>query len=157
MDLYRQAAEKFETAGDPRHTEVMSHMKRFLGQQFTTSILDGSFAKMVKKSDASRDDKTVPQGEILEQPTYNLSNDDDDDYDDDEDVVIPPTIKMDKKETPVKEKPEDLNDPTLQNMEDIINEAVKDMSDLGMEDDQINTILATPPKQSLSKETDDLA
>ena len=24
MDLYRQAAEKFEVAGDPRHTEVMA-------------------------------------------------------------------------------------------------------------------------------------
>jgi len=161
MDLYRQAAEKFETAGDPRHAEVMAHMKRFLGQQFTTSIIDGSFAKMAKKNDTSRDGKngpSVPQGEILEQPTYNLSNDDDDD---DDDVAIPQATLAVKKETPIKETPvkekvDDVDDPTLQNMEDILNEAVKDMSDLGMGDDQINTILATPPKKSSSEETDDL-
>lgn len=161
MDLYRQAAEKFETAGDPRHAVVMAHMKRFLGQQFTTSIIDGSFAKMAKKNDTSRDGKngaSVPQGEILEQPTYNLSNDDDDD---DDDVAIPQATLAVKKETPIKETPvkekvDDVDDPTLQNMEDILNEAVKDMSDLGMGDDQINTILATPPKKSSSEETDDL-
>ncbi|KAL7537188.1 hypothetical protein ACHAXR_011730 [Thalassiosira sp. AJA248-18] len=152
MDLYRQAAEKFETAGDPRHAEVMAHMKRFLGQQFTTSILDGTFAKMVKKPDATSDEKKsaapVPQGEILEQPTYNLSNDEDDDDD-----VIPEAVK---KDTPIKETPDELNDSTMQNMEDMMNEAVKDMSDLGMEDDEINNILTSPPRKTSSKETDDL-
>lgn len=43
MDLYRQAAEKFELAGDARHEEVMSHMRDFLAKPFVASILDGSF------------------------------------------------------------------------------------------------------------------
>ena len=140
MDLYRQAAEKFESAGDPRHAEVMSHMQRFLTQQFTTSILDGSFSKTVKKPDVGSSEKKavapVPQGEILEQPTYNLSQDDDDDDD-----VVPQATPEKKQETPVKELPEDdPNDTTIQNMEAMMNEAMKDMSDLG---------------KSLSKENDD--
>lgn len=140
MDLYRQAAEKFESAGDPRHAEVMSHMQRFLTQQFTTSILDGSFSKTVKKPDVGSSEKKavapVPQGEILEQPTYNLSQDEDDDDD-----VVPQATPEKKQETPVKELPEDdPNDTTIQNMEAMMNEAMKDMSDLG---------------KSLSKENDD--
>ena len=86
MDLYRQAAEKFESAGDPRHSEVMSHMQRFLSQQFTTSILDGTFISETKK-DATTSSST-PVGEVLEQPSYNLSNEEDDD-DDDADRVSP--------------------------------------------------------------------
>jgi len=153
MDLYRQAAEKFETAGDPRHAEVMAHMKRFLNQQFTTSILDGSFGKKSPPSETSSGEKKaaarVPQGEILEQPKYNFSNDDDDDDD------VAPEAK--KEETPVKEQPEEeITDPTLQNMEDILNEAVKDMSDLGMGDDHINNILTSPAKKTSSEEKDDL-
>jgi hypothetical protein len=154
MDLYRQAAEKFETAGDPRHTEVMAHMKRFLGQQFTTSILDGSFGKMKKKTDSPRGEKKtslpVPQGEILDQPTYNLSNEDEED---DEGV---PSKAEEKKETTTDDKHDDLNDSTLQNMEDMLNEAVKDMTDLGMENDQIQNILSSPPKRASDEVTDDL-
>lgn len=154
MDLYRQAAEKFESAGDPRHTEVMAHMKRFLGQQFTTSILDGSFAKlkMSKKIEAKKGVAPVPQGEILEQPTYNLSNDDDDDVDD---VDVTPKATG-KKEAPIENTLVEREDPTLQNLDDILNDAVKDMSDLGMENDHINNILSSPLKRSPSKETDDL-
>eukprot|EP00956_Cyclotella_meneghiniana_P007670 scaffold10284_cov61-Cyclotella_meneghiniana.AAC.5 len=95
MNLYRQAAEKFELAGDPRHAEVMAHMKRFLNQASTTSILNGSF---VSESEAAATTTAsssilhksapaaVPQGEIIEQPKYNLSNDDDADDD------IPPLL-----------------------------------------------------------------
>ena len=140
MDLYRQAAEKFEVAGDPRHAEVMAHMKRFLNQQFTTSILDGTFRKtapgVVNKADSPRDEEMspVPQGEILEHSTYNLSNDDDDDDD-----VISKSVK---KEAPIDEEtPDALNDSTMQNMDDLLDEAVKDLSDLGMEDHHINNIL----------------
>ncbi|KAL9181469.1 hypothetical protein ACHAXT_010274 [Thalassiosira profunda] len=153
MDLYRQAAEKFETAGDPRHTEVMAHMKRFLGQQFTTSILDGSFANKVKQSDAPQSEEKkaatpVPEGEVLEQPTYNLAEEDD--HDDDVDVAP----KADEKETPEEEGPDELNDSTLQNMEEIMTEAMKDASDLGLEDDEIDEILTSPAKTS--SDVDDL-
>lgn len=43
MDLYRQAAEKFEVAGDARHEEVMKRMRDFLAKPRVSSILDGSF------------------------------------------------------------------------------------------------------------------
>ncbi len=131
MDLYRQAAEKFEVAGDPRHAEVLTHMKRFLNQQFTTSILDGTFmlsaAADAHKVDSPRDEP-VPQGEILDQATYNLSNDDDDDD--------------------VEEAPNRTNDSTLQTVDNMLSEAVKDMSDFGVDDDDINELLTSPTNRT---------
>ena len=133
-------------------------MKRFLNQQFTTSILDGTFAKRIEQTtvtstNSPQDEKKVPDGEILEAPTYNLSNDDDDD---DDDHVAPNPVE-DKGDTSTKDAPDDLNDSTLQNMEDMLNEAVKDMKDVGMEDDDINDILTSPPKKSTDDGKDDLA
>ena len=40
-------------------------------------------------------------------------------------------------------------------MEDMLNEAVKDMSDLGVEDDDINNILTSPKNADDLAETDD--
>lgn len=45
MDLYRQAAERFESAGDVRHEEVVTHMRKFLALPLTVGILDGSYTK----------------------------------------------------------------------------------------------------------------
>lgn len=42
MDLYRQAAERFEVAGDIRHEEVVTHTRKFLALPLTVSILDGT-------------------------------------------------------------------------------------------------------------------
>ena len=142
MDLYRQAAEKFESADDTRHTEVMAHMKRFLNQKFTASILDGTFGKddaVVSNPPASpfeeeRGNVPVPQGEVLEQCKH-LSNDD---HDDDDHM---------KNDNVVGEIVDNINDTTLDNMDDMLAEAVKDMGDLGMEDDHINDILTSPPKK----------
>lgn len=47
MDLYRQAAERFEVAGDVRHEEVVTHMRKFLALPLTVSVLDGSYKKPV--------------------------------------------------------------------------------------------------------------
>lgn len=44
MDLYRQTAEKFESAGDIRHEEVVTHMRKFLAKPTTISILDGTYS-----------------------------------------------------------------------------------------------------------------
>jgi hypothetical protein len=44
MDLYRQTAEKFESAGDIRHEEVVTHMRKFLAKPTTMSILDGTYS-----------------------------------------------------------------------------------------------------------------
>ena len=164
MDLYRQAAEKFESAGDPRHAEVMAHMKRFLNQQFTTSILDGSFIKsepaVVKNtsylSDDSKAASSVPQGEILEQPSYNLSNDDDDDDDDDaiQEASASSTSGTDIVETPAKGASSKLTDSTIKNMDDILEEAKRDMEDFGRGDEDINNILNSPPQKSMNGDDD---
>lgn len=72
MSLYRQAAERFESAGDIRHEEVMNHMRKFLKKPRIISILDGSFSR------TSSPDKT-PQGEILEPIPSQYHHDSDDD------------------------------------------------------------------------------
>ena len=73
MSLYRQAAERFETAGDIRHEEVMNHMRKFLKKPRIISILDGSYSKT--SSPAS----PPPQGEILEPIPSHYHHDSDDD------------------------------------------------------------------------------
>jgi len=79
MDLYRQAAERFEVAGDIRHEEVVTHMRKFLALSLTASILDGSFKKPEEPAPPKRSSEGVPEGEILESP----GGYDDDDADDD--------------------------------------------------------------------------
>jgi len=56
MDLYRQAAERFEVAGDVRHEEVVTHMRKFLALPLTVSVLDGSY----KKTAIATDNKPIP-------------------------------------------------------------------------------------------------
>jgi len=51
MDLYRQAAERFEVAGDVRHEEVVTHMRKFLALPLTVSVLDGSYKKPATATD----------------------------------------------------------------------------------------------------------
>lgn len=51
MDLYRQAAERFEVAGDVRHEEVVTHMRKFLALPLTVSVLDGSYKKPATAED----------------------------------------------------------------------------------------------------------
>lgn len=55
MDLYRQAAERFEVAGDVRHEEVVTHMRKFLALPLTVSVLDGSY----KKPEHATDDQPI--------------------------------------------------------------------------------------------------
>jgi hypothetical protein len=158
MDLYRQAAEKFELAGDPRHAEVMAHMKRFLNQSFTTSILDGSFTKPAAPASFSPSKQTsptaVPQGEILEQPSYNLSNDDDDD-DDVPAASASVTTSSGTEDIATPTKSEKLNE-TLQDVDDIIEDAKRDMADMGLGDDDINNILNSPPSKVKPDQDDDV-
>ncbi|VEU33695.1 unnamed protein product [Pseudo-nitzschia multistriata] len=51
MDLYRQAAERFEVAGDVRHEEVVTHMRKFLALPLTVSVLDGSYVTPTRNAD----------------------------------------------------------------------------------------------------------
>lgn len=61
MDLYRQAAERFESAGDVRHEEVVTHMRKFLALPLTVGILDGSYQKPNQEEDLQ---KTGEDGEM---------------------------------------------------------------------------------------------
>jgi hypothetical protein len=56
MDLYRQAAEKFESAGDIRHEEVVTHMRKFLAKPTTVSILDGSYKQPTESLESETDE-----------------------------------------------------------------------------------------------------
>ena len=78
MDLYRQAAERFEVAGDIRHEEVVTHMRKFLALPLTTSILDGSYTKpeSVDLVKTAKSDDGVPEGEVLERHATQLEEED---------------------------------------------------------------------------------
>ena len=83
MDLYRQAAERFAVAGDMRHEEVVTHMRKFLALPLTTSILDGSFQKEAAGSNDSSKPVSplrgdVPEGEVIERTDCQLEDDDHD-------------------------------------------------------------------------------
>jgi len=115
MDLYRQAAEKFEVAGDPRHEEVMTHMHKFLAKPLVISILDGSYAA---KNKARTDTSNVPEGEVLESARY-----DDDDHDD-------------ETRTPAKKSVQD----SIQLADDILEEAKMDLMNM---DNDLQQILSS--------------
>jgi len=127
MDLYRQAAEKFEVAGDARHEEVMAHMHKFLAKPLTSSILDGSYSNSGDSSTTSN--VSAPEGEVIE--SRNLDDDEDE-------------------ETKEKEK-EDFS-AAMKAAEDMLAEAHSDMKDLGMDDDDMSGLL-TPEKASDSLDT----
>lgn len=116
MDLCRQAAERFEQAGDSRHQEVMAHMKTFLSNPITVSILNGSYeAKKKSEGEATPSKPAVPEGEVLSSPEWMLNEDDDDDAD------------VDKNE----KKDSDMKDDALEKTDDVLKKAKKDMEALG--------------------------
>lgn len=75
MDLYRQAAERFEVAGDVRHEEVVTHMRKFLALPLTVSVLDGTYQK--PDSDAPIATSSG-QGIVLTSPKASSTDNDDD-------------------------------------------------------------------------------
>lgn len=76
MDLYRQAAERFELAGDQRHEEVVNHMRKFLAMPLVVSILDGSFVPPEDGSTTKKSGSAVPEGEVLERTREQIEDDD---------------------------------------------------------------------------------
>mmetsp|Transcript_30971 Transcript_30971/g.47474 ORF Transcript_30971/g.47474 Transcript_30971/m.47474 type:complete len:579 (+) Transcript_30971:319-2055(+) len=119
MDLYRQAAEKFAQAGDPRHEEVMTHMRKFLKKPLVASILDGSY-----KSSSDGYQPTivqVPQGEVLEAHHAQLHDHDDDDEDDE----APPITREETK----------ISDAEFhENMDTLMKEAKEDFENMNVDD-----------------------
>lgn len=76
MDLYRQAAERFESAGDVRHEEVVTHMRKFLALPLTVGILDGSYKNTNQEEDLQ---KTTEDGEVEGVVLENKPSDDEED------------------------------------------------------------------------------
>jgi hypothetical protein len=113
MDLYRQAAERFEVAGDVRHEEVVTHMRKFLALPLTVSILDGSY----KKPDGEDALQNSGVGLVLEASSHF------DDEDDHEESKAPKMRGM-------------SDDKAFEeNMASILKEAEADLAHLKLEDD----------------------
>ena len=120
MDLYRQAAERFEVAGDVRHEEVVTHMRKFLALPLTVSILDGSYKKPEGEDRLSiKGANAVPEGIVLES-AYNA----DDEEHEGETPAKPHRGKVNSEDQAFEE-----------NMENILKEAEEDLANLKMEDD----------------------
>jgi len=112
MDLYRQAAERFEAAGDVRHEEVVTHMRKFLALPVTTSILDGSYQKPPSPQKTPKKGDSAPEGEVLEASSAQLNANEEEE-------------ESDRKE-------EDDTNAFTANMDDIVKEAKADMAGLKM-------------------------
>lgn len=135
MDLYRQAAERFEAAGDVRHEEVVTHMRKFLALPVTTSILDGSYKKSESPEKAAKEGGTssdIPLGEVLEPSTVLLNASEED-------------------EGKAKEDDKDFE----ANMESIMKEAKEDLATF-MEDDGTPLAPRAPTTISSSGSADDI-
>lgn len=126
MDLYRQAAERFEIAGDVRHEEVVTHMRKFLAKPTTVSILDGSYrnaADVIPKSKSA--DGERPEGEVLE-PTAALM-----DYGDEEgDADAKPALTA--------ASPASADRDFEDNIENLLQDAKQDFENFDISDDDID-------------------
>jgi hypothetical protein len=122
MDLYRQAAERFELAGDQRHEEVVTHMRKFLDMPLVVSLLDGSFVPAEEGSSPRKSGDAVPEGEVLERTKEQLEDDD---------------MSVDHSAN------EDNGDKAFsENMDNLMKEAKEDFGNLQMADsEELNAIL----------------
>jgi len=78
MSLYRQAAELFENANDPRHEEIMEHMREFLAKPSVAALLDSN-----NKNTTSADTTDNTPRE-----TTDILKDADDIFDDNDDLNV---------------------------------------------------------------------
>ncbi|CAB9499062.1 expressed unknown protein [Seminavis robusta] len=153
MDLYRQAAERFEAAGDVRHEEVVTHMRKFLALPVTVGILDGTYTK--KTPDTRTSNKASLEGEVLEassaQLNYASEEEEDDDGKDKNDD--------DGKNKHTKKKDDDKDFEA--NMESIMKEAKEDLAHFATDDDDDDEDNAVPlsssaPRVSGAGDSDDI-
>lgn len=134
MDLYRQAAEKFELAGDARHEEVMSSMRDFLAKPLVASILDGSFEKKLPETS-----EPMPQEKVEETDNETVQQ------------SIPKEKKEedDNAEVVVDEQME----KAMEDAENMLKDAHKDLKDLGIDDfeDDLDEISAPANEPSIKE------
>jgi len=107
MDLYRQAAEKLELAGDVRHEEVMVHMHEFLAKPVVAEILD---SKSAETGYYQKSDEPVPDGEILD------------------------SLDGEKGEESAGQESDDFH-RAMQAAEDMLKDAHDDLQELGIDDE----------------------
>lgn len=107
MDLYRQAAEKLELAGDIRHEEVMVHMHEFLAKPLVAEILD---SKSAETGYYQKSDEPVPDGEIFE------------------------SLDAEKGEESAGQESDDFH-RAMQAAEDMLKDAHDDLQELGIDDE----------------------
>lgn len=81
MSLYRQAAELFENANDPRHEEIMEHMREFLAKPFVSALLDSD---KQNTSTETTDETQRKETDILK----DMLKDTDDIFDDNDDLNV---------------------------------------------------------------------
>lgn len=121
MDLYRQAAEKFEMAGDKRHEEVMTLMRDFLAQPHVSGVLDGSIKP--------KEEATLDQSAILE-PI-------------DDESELDQSIDHDIED--MNQDTKSGNDEDLDNMmkaaEDMLNDAHDELKDLGVSGEEMENAI----------------
>mmetsp|Transcript_4663 Transcript_4663/g.6612 ORF Transcript_4663/g.6612 Transcript_4663/m.6612 type:complete len:649 (-) Transcript_4663:441-2387(-) len=121
MDLYRQAAEKFELAGDERHEEVMISMRTFLAKPSVAMLLDGNPTHKQKEDSEEKSSQnnaeitSQPEGEVIESLPSNDEEENIEVNDDDDD--------------------DDELRKAMQAAEDMLKDAHDDLKDLGIEDD----------------------
>jgi hypothetical protein len=144
MDLYRQAAERFEVAGDVRHEEVVTHMRKFLALPLTASILEGTYKKPEGEEPISRksDVSGIAEGVILEAGHL----DEDDDNEGDNTPSKPPKRRTDSEDKAFEE-----------NMDSILLEAEADLADFRMDDDDpaLDAMLEAGGELEVTDESDD--
>ncbi len=120
MDLYRQAAERFEVAGDVRHEEVVTHMRKFLALPLTTSILEGTYQKPELETPIATEHG---EGVILESGPF-----DDGDHDGNRDSDTP-------RKAPQKVRANSEDRAFEENMESILKEAEADLAHMKVDED----------------------
>ena len=147
MDLYRQAAERFEMAGDKRHEETMSLMREFLAQPHVSGILDGSIKPKEDELEHSEILEPAPDADQLDASA-------DFDKDENEGDTNGDTNVMDR-------EIDDL-DKAMKDAEDMLNNAHDGLKDLGVDDedleesysDDIDTLTASNLTPNKNKDTD---
>jgi hypothetical protein len=128
MDLYRQTAERFELAGDIRHEEVVTHMRKFLALPQTVSILDGSFKKPVDSpTRAAKTVNGVLQGEIIERVDAQLIYDDDD-------VEVQPDLQKNASNEEI-----ESDKAFEENIDNLMKNAKSDFDEYGFDDGTLST------------------
>jgi hypothetical protein len=142
MDLYRQAAEKFELADDARHEQVVKLMKEFLAKPTVASILDDSFvpASAPKAEETNLSSKTKEASDIASEGESSAKEVKTVDASSETNIIeteTPSPPNADEEETmderQLKAEEEELR-KAMQEAESMIQSAHEDLTDLTIDD-----------------------